>query len=283
MTTAANILSGVEYRVWKDGTTFATTSEPSLASAYQWMNEDLKALAMTCAQENSELGRTTGSITTVTGTITAATKANPCQLTVATHGLSSNDEVLVTDVVGMTELNGQEVTVTVVDANNFTIGIDSSSYTTYSSGGEISKTKYTLSSTLMAPAQRGWVSKTTERNPIGLKTEDSLTDYSPTDTNEPDVFYLTDGNLVSFLPRPDDAYTIKIPYWAWPTAISDTTDTIPFHGVFDNLLIESMTMRIQNRDEFDLSFELKMYSFLRAEATKIIRMRKGLHSEVVRG
>lgn len=68
--------------------------------------------------------------------ITAITKASPAQVTVTGHGLSTGDEVYIASVGGMTELNGRFFEVTVVDANNFTLdGIDSSGYTTYTSGG----------------------------------------------------------------------------------------------------------------------------------------------------
>jgi hypothetical protein len=73
-------------------------------------------------------------------TITAATKANPCQLTIAGHGRSNGDKAVIAGVGGMVELNNRLVTVTVVDADNVTIGVDSTGFTTYTSGGTITKT-----------------------------------------------------------------------------------------------------------------------------------------------
>lgn len=67
--------------------------------------------------------------------ITAATKADPCKITAVAHGYSTGDEVWITSVLGMTELNNKHYTVTTVDVDNFTIGIDSSEYTVYASGG----------------------------------------------------------------------------------------------------------------------------------------------------
>lgn len=68
--------------------------------------------------------------------ITAITKANPAQVTITGHGLSTGDEVYIASVDGMTELNGRFFEVTVVDANNFTLdGVDSSAFATYTSGG----------------------------------------------------------------------------------------------------------------------------------------------------
>lgn len=85
--------------------------------------------------------------------ITAATQANPCQLTITGHAYSVNDEIVISGVVGMTELNGNRYRVnTVVDPNNITIKdldgtpIDSTGYTLYISGG-ISKKIYEVAHT----------------------------------------------------------------------------------------------------------------------------------------
>ena len=67
--------------------------------------------------------------------ITAATKADPCKITAVAHGYSTGDEIWITGVLGMTELNNKHYTVTTVDVDNFTIGVDSSGYTIYTSGG----------------------------------------------------------------------------------------------------------------------------------------------------
>ncbi len=59
------------------------------------------------------------------------------KITSASHGLATGYKVAIDDIVGMTELNGNTYTVTVLDANNFTLnstpGYD---YTAYTSGGE---------------------------------------------------------------------------------------------------------------------------------------------------
>jgi hypothetical protein len=71
-----------------------------------------------------------------TGTITAATAANPVSITSSTHGLSTGDEVHIDSVVGMTELNDAVYTITKVDADTFTLdSTDGSAYTAYSSAG----------------------------------------------------------------------------------------------------------------------------------------------------
>ncbi len=70
------------------------------------------------------------------GTITGASQANPCQITSAGHTLTTGNVVTINGVVGMTQLNGNTYTITVVDVNNFTLnGVDSTGFTPYVSGG----------------------------------------------------------------------------------------------------------------------------------------------------
>lgn len=79
-------------------------------------------------------------------TITGATKANPCVVTSVAHGFSNGDYVLINGISGMTELNGNSYLIANVAANTFELsGIDSTSYTTYVSGGEARKKVTTIS------------------------------------------------------------------------------------------------------------------------------------------
>lgn len=72
--------------------------------------------------------------------ITAATQANPVALTVAGHGRTTGDSVLVTGVLGMTQLNDRMFTVTVVDANTITLdGTNGTGFSAYTSGGTVWK------------------------------------------------------------------------------------------------------------------------------------------------
>lgn len=83
-----------------------------------------------------------GPATAAAKTITAATKANPVKLTITAHGLAEGTPIVISSVAGMVELNGKAGVVRVVDANNIEIpGIDSSGYTTYTSGGSATPTQ----------------------------------------------------------------------------------------------------------------------------------------------
>ena len=78
-------------------------------------------------------------------TITAITQANPAVVTSSSHGYSNGDEVLISSVSGMTEVNGKRFLVAGVTTNTFQLtdkdgtNINSTSYTAYSSGGVANK------------------------------------------------------------------------------------------------------------------------------------------------
>lgn len=68
--------------------------------------------------------------------ITAISKANPAVITDTAHGHADGDVIKIAGVVGMTEINGKTAIIDVVDANSFkALGVDSTGYTTYDSGG----------------------------------------------------------------------------------------------------------------------------------------------------
>lgn len=77
--------------------------------------------------------------------IIGITKANPAVVTSTAHGLSNGDIVRIRDVGGMTEVNGHTFTIANVAANTFELsGTNSSSYTTFTSGGSAYKQVLTL-------------------------------------------------------------------------------------------------------------------------------------------
>ncbi len=71
--------------------------------------------------------------------ITGISQANPANVLAVGHGFSTGDIVIINTVVGMTQVNnslhGTQYTVTKIDADNFTIGVDSTGYTAWSSAG----------------------------------------------------------------------------------------------------------------------------------------------------
>ena len=77
--------------------------------------------------------------TWATNQITAITKANPAQVTQTAHGYVNGDIIFLTNVGGMTEVNNLVFTVTKIDDDNYTIGVNSSAYTTFTSLGDSTK------------------------------------------------------------------------------------------------------------------------------------------------
>jgi hypothetical protein len=74
-------------------------------------------------------------------TMNACTQASPGAITcTANHLLVNGDTVRITGVVGMVELNNKVFTITKTSATAFTIGVDTSAFTTYGSAGTVTQT-----------------------------------------------------------------------------------------------------------------------------------------------
>lgn len=78
-------------------------------------------------------------------TITGITQANPAVVTDVAHGYTSGDEVFISDILGMTPLNGRTFLISVLDADHYSLGgINSSGYPAYISGGTASRVLTTV-------------------------------------------------------------------------------------------------------------------------------------------
>ena len=89
---------------------------------------------------NSETGEESLPAVGTATTISAATKANPVVITDAGHPYLDDDTILITGVVGMTELNGRRYKIANKTANTYELktggnNVDSTNFTTYVSGG----------------------------------------------------------------------------------------------------------------------------------------------------
>jgi len=86
-----------------------------------------------------------GSVLEGDKTISGITKANPAVVTATSHGYSNGDEVVISSVVGMTEVNSKRFLVADKTTNTFELqnkdgtDINSSAFTAYSSGGVSNK------------------------------------------------------------------------------------------------------------------------------------------------
>lgn len=119
----------------------------------------------------SQFYRLRGVVTNGGITITVATNASPCQITAPAHGFTTGDQVLFSGLRGLVFLNNQNLAVIVIDANNFTIAIDTTLDGAYiASSGNVAKI-YSLATP--------WVSS----DLVSLKY-----------TQSADTLYVTSGN-----------------------------------------------------------------------------------------
>jgi hypothetical protein len=82
-----------------------------------------------------------GAILEANKTITGITQADPGVVSITSHGFSNGDTIVISGVVGMTEVNGKRFKVANVNTNDFElqdidgVDVDTTSFTAYSSGG----------------------------------------------------------------------------------------------------------------------------------------------------
>jgi hypothetical protein len=70
-----------------------------------------------------------------TGSITNITNATNAVVTAPNHGLVTGESIIINGVGGMVQVNGNSYNITVIDNNNFSIGVNSTGFGVYTSGG----------------------------------------------------------------------------------------------------------------------------------------------------
>ncbi len=70
-----------------------------------------------------------------TGFIQSISQSNPCIITSANHTLLNGDQISFEGLGGMTQLNGNDYTVTFLSTSTFSINTDSTAFTAYTEGG----------------------------------------------------------------------------------------------------------------------------------------------------
>ncbi len=89
-------------------------------------------------------------VASTSGTITGiAQPTNPTQITSPSHDLATGATITIDNVLGMVQLNGNVYTITVIDANTFSLdGVDNTAFGAYISGGTWISTSNSVSFTL---------------------------------------------------------------------------------------------------------------------------------------
>lgn len=210
MSTVGNVIDAVGYRL--GGRQIDESTIPSLSQCISQLNGDIQWILGKCAEQESEIGRTLATITTVDGT------------------------------------------------------------------AEYSD----LMSDLYSPSSYAWIEKTYDRCKLKLTTQEKLIDYSPDSGSEaePEYYYIGGNNALTFIPTPDDAYTVKMPYYQEQTSLTSRSSTMPFNGLFDNLLIESMVLRFTDNKEDDPNYEFKWFQSWDNRVKRMIELRKNINSSV---
>ena len=82
-------------------------------------------------QEFTNFASGDGTTGAQTGAITNITNATNAVVTSANHGLVSGATVIINGVGGMIEVNGESYVIAAVDANSFSLGVDSTTFSAY--------------------------------------------------------------------------------------------------------------------------------------------------------
>lgn len=162
-----------------------------------------------------------------TKNITAITKANPGKVTAVAHGYSNGDVVYITGVGGMTQVNGLRFTIAVVDVDNFTIGVNTTSYGVYTAGGTAQKALYYTTA-----ADERWVFAvfgerviaTNFADPIQSFIMGSSTGFADLSADAPKARYTAQVRDFFMVANTADGVDGAVPQRVWWPAIDDPTD-----------------------------------------------------------
>jgi len=140
------------------------------------------------------------------GFITGATQANPCQITSPGHSLVPGTLIYIGNVKGMTQLNSAIYSITVVDANNFTLdNVNSTGFGVYTGGG-IWNTSSVNGQTYIPGSQYAWYrfysTQFGQYLRVGLTYDDSLmnqlaTHQTPMELNAMNLWFREGGRLIN--------------------------------------------------------------------------------------
>lgn len=131
-----------DYFVLRNFTNQNSTANPGVVKKAEWFSTMANASAFLVKNTNGAATDESSVITTngftpyvggelvlaASQTGTAISQANPAVVTVNSHGLSTGDIVLLTNSTGMLQVSGQFYVVTAINANTFSIPVNSSGF-----------------------------------------------------------------------------------------------------------------------------------------------------------
>lgn len=138
--------------------------------------------------------------------ITNATQSNPCQITSPNHSLIPGTLIYIGNVEGMTQLNSAIYSITVVDANTFTLdNTDSTGFSAYIKGG-VWNTSPVNGQTYIPGSQYAWYrfysTQFGQYLRVGLTYDDNLmnqlaTHQTPMELNAMNLWFRPGGRLIN--------------------------------------------------------------------------------------
>jgi hypothetical protein len=118
------------------GTRFVAEALSSTARLFPFQFNDEQAYALEFGQAYMRPLALGGAVLEEYLAVSAITKAANARITSAYHGYSVGDQVYLSGITGMVEINDRFLTVvSVIDANNFTVDIDSTGFGTFTGSG----------------------------------------------------------------------------------------------------------------------------------------------------
>lgn len=170
-----------------------------------------------------------GIITGTAITITGATKANPCVITYTGADPTNGDQILITSVAGMTQLNNRIFTVANVNAGANTLelsGVNSTGYDTYTSGGSAASPVQLAHTYSNAEIDELWVTQSADTmyifhpsHPARKLTRSSHTSWTLTEAD------IRNGPFRAF--NGDNTHYLTVSPTGGPTAITNITKASP--------------------------------------------------------
>ena len=106
-----------------------------------------------------------------------------------------------------------------------------------------------------------------------VEIDEFNSDYTDT-ADSPEVYSFLDSTTLMIGPCPNAADVVFYGlYFYKPTALSTTADSLPFHGVFDEVIRTYTTQMALLRDEYNVSVEESLKSRIDQDAISIIKDR----------
>lgn len=190
-------------------------------------------------------------ISRVPDTIASISKANPGVMGTTNDTFKSDDIVSLYDIVGMTELNNRMVRLTRTSAKTYTLAdidgtaINTTNYTTYTSGGDVVHRGVASSLYIRRVLKANWHGYNQSLEPINDIDLEESTFWWDENTSRPTAIqhYKSftnagiENNAILWFCGANAAYQMRLYYEYRPTLLSATTDVplLPpqFHGAIE--------------------------------------------------